>query len=170
CRSESEAEHTSHNHANAGGAGDCAQMAKDPVCGMNVDAATAKHIAEHSGQKYYFCSEGCKSKFVADTGQFLSSKHHTPPHPTAQADAGAIYTCQMHPEVRQTGPGSCPICGMALEPEMTSPVEGPNPELADMTRRFWIALIFALPVVILEMGRHLFNLHMLIGQQKSNWA
>jgi P-type Cu+ transporter len=160
----------SHNHANAGGAGDCAQMAKDPVCGMNVDAATAKHIAEHRGQKYYFCSQGCKSKFVADPGQFLSSKQETPPHPAAQADAGAIYTCPMHPEVRQTGPGSCPICGMALEPEMTSPVGGPNPELADMTRRFWIALIFALPVVILEMGRHLFNLHMLIGQQKSNWV
>ncbi len=83
---------------------------------------------------------------------------------------GTIYTCPMHPQIRQPGPGSCPICGMALEPEIAKADSGPNPELADMTRRFWIALALSLPVVVLEMGGHLFNLHMLLGQQISNYV
>ena len=82
---------------------------------------------------------------------------------------GTIYTCPMHPEIRQVGPGSCPICGMALEPVMVTADAGANPELADMTRRFWIGLVLAAPVVVLEMGGHLTNLHMLLGQQLSNW-
>ncbi|QBR72144.1 copper-translocating P-type ATPase [Beijerinckiaceae bacterium] len=82
---------------------------------------------------------------------------------------GTIYTCPMHPQIRQIGPGHCPICGMALEPELARADEGPNPELADMTRRFWVGLALSLPVVVLEMGGHLFNLHMLIGQKTSNW-
>jgi P-type Cu+ transporter len=163
-------DHHSHPQTHSSGAGNAAQMVKDPVCGMNVDPTNAEHSAEFGGHNYYFCSKGCKSKFLADPHRFLPAKQEKSPPLAANGDAGTIYTCPMHPEVRQIGPGSCPICGMALEPVMASPVEGPNPELADMTRRFWIALILALPVVVLEMGGHLFNLHMLIGQQISNWV
>src|SRR6266536_3298840 len=80
-----------------------------------------------------------------------------------------IYTCPMHPQIRQVGPGFCPICGMALEPELVSAEAAPNPELADMTRRFWVALVLTLPVLALEMGGHLTDLHMLLGQKWSNW-
>jgi Cu+-exporting ATPase len=142
----------------------------DPVCGMNIDPAAAKHSAAHGGLTYYFCCNGCKTKFLAEPERYLAAKGAAPPPPAGRAIAGAVYTCPMHPEVRQTGPGSCPICGMALEPELISAEEAPNAELADMTRRFWIAFILALPVVALEMGAHLFNLHVLIGQQASNWA
>jgi Cu+-exporting ATPase len=137
---------------------------------MSADPATAKHSARHGGQTYYFCSEGCKTKFLAEPERYLAAKGAAPPPPAGRAIAGPVYTCPMHPEVRQTGPGSCPICGMALEPELISTEEAPNAELADMTRRFWIALILALPVVALDMGGHLFNLHALMGQQASNWA
>src|SRR6516225_11785374 len=85
------------------------------------------------------------------------------------APGGTIYTCPMHPQIRQLGPGFCPICGMALEPEVVSAEAAPNPELADMTRRFWIGLVLTLPVLALEMGGHLTNLHMLLGQTWSNW-
>ncbi|HEV8259915.1 MAG TPA: copper-translocating P-type ATPase, partial [Burkholderiales bacterium] len=87
----------------------------------------------------------------------------------APAQAGVIYTCPMHPQIRQVGPGFCPICGMALEPELASAETAPNPELADMTRRFWIGLVLTLPVLALEMGGHLTNLHILLGQKWSNW-
>ena len=134
----------------------------DPVCGMTVDPATAKHKAEHQGQSYYFCSAGCRTKFVATPAKYLD-KIEEP------VIAGAIYTCPMHPEIRQEGPGSCPICGMALEPLTVTAESGPNHELIDMTRRFWIGLALALPVFILEMGGHLTGLTMLLGQQLSNW-
>src|SRR6476659_8981569 len=98
---------------------------KDPVCGMSVDPATAKHRAEHAGRSYFFCGAGCRTKFVADPAKYLSPKPNAPAAP-----AGTIYTCPMHPQIRQPGPGSCPICGMALEPEVASDT-GPNPELAD---------------------------------------
>ncbi|MGH6843836.1 MAG: heavy metal translocating P-type ATPase [Methylocella sp.] len=141
------------------------QMAKDPVCGMDVDRRNAKHSAEYGGHTYYFCSQGCKTKFVAQPVSYIGEK----PKPPAIVEEGTIYTCPMHPEIRQTGPGNCPICGMALEPDVASADSGPNPELVDMTRRFWIALALSLPVVVLEMGGHLFNLHMLISQKTSNW-
>ena len=138
---------------------------KDPVCGMTVDPLTAKHSAEHAGGTYYFCCAGCRTKFLADPGRYL-----TPPAaPTAPAPAGATYTCPMHPEVQQLGPGSCPICGMALEPMLVTAQAGPNPELVDMTRRFWIGLVLALPVMALEMGGHLTGLHMLIAPRHSTW-
>jgi P-type Cu+ transporter len=88
---------------------------------------------------------------------------------SAPIPEGTIYTCPMHPQIRQVGPGFCPICGMALEPELVAAEAAPNPELADMTRRFWIGLVLAIPVVVLEMGGHLTNLHMLLGQSWSNW-
>ena len=135
----------------------------DPVCGMTVDPHTAKHRAEHRGHTYFFCSAGCRTKFVGDPQKYLGKRE-----PELVAE-GTVYTCPMHPEIRQIGPGSCPICGMALEPEIASADTGPNPELVDMKRRFWIGLILSLPVLALEMGGHLTNLHMLLGKILSNW-
>jgi Cu+-exporting ATPase len=137
--------------------------AKDPVCGMKVDPHTAKHRAAHEGRPYYFCSAGCKTKFEANPGQYLAKEKKPAP-----ARPGAIYTCPMHPEVRQNGPGSCPLCGMALEPETVTLEEGPNPELADMQRRFWVGLVLTLPVLVLEMGAHLWG--SFLRPQTSNWA
>jgi len=138
---------------------------KDPVCGMDVDPHTTRHRAEHAGRTYYFCSAGCRKKFIAEPTRYLDQK-------AAQQEAvapDAIYTCPMHPEVRQVGPGSCPICGMALEPVDVSAEQGPNPELIDMTRRFWIALALTLPVFALEMGQHITGLGHIVGQSTSNW-
>jgi P-type Cu+ transporter len=159
-----------------------AAKARDPVCGMSVDPATAKHRVEHAGQTFYFCSPGCRTKFESDPARYLDKKPagnrheaHDHAHPApARAKApempsGTIYTCPMHPEIRQVGPGNCPICGMALEPETVTAETGPNPELVDMTRRFWIGTVVTAPVLALEMGGHLTNLHMLLGQQLSNW-
>lgn len=137
---------------------------KDPVCGMTVDPQSAKYRTDHEGHTYYFCAERCRIKFVADPSAYLADRR-----PESVIE-GAIYTCPMHPEIRQSGPGACPICGMALEPETVTSDTGPNPELADMTRRFWIALALTLPVFTLEMGGHFFDLHQTVGQQRSNWV
>jgi P-type Cu+ transporter len=139
--------------------------AVDPVCGMTVDIATAKHSLEHHHENYYFCSAGCKAKFQANPAQYLDASEKT----AEPVVAGAIYTCPMHPQIEQVGPGTCPICGMALEPMTVTADSGPNHELADMTRRFWIGLVLTIPVFILEMGGHLTGLTMLLGQQLSNW-
>jgi Cu+-exporting ATPase len=139
-------------------------MARDPVCGMTVDPHKAKYRHDHWGHTYYFCSAGCGTKFIADPDKYLSpKKHEAEPVPD-----GTIYTCPMHPEIRQVGPGSCPICGMALEPELITADTGPNPELADMTRRFWIGLALAIPVFALEMGSHLVGGHGFVPQPWSN--
>jgi len=132
---------------------------------MTVDPHTAKHRHSHIGRPYYFCSGSCRDKFIADPAKFL----HPEAKPAAPVPAGTIYTCPMHPEIRQEGPGSCPICGMALEPEIVSADSGPNPELADMWRRLCIGLALTLPVFALEMAGHLTGLHQWLGQQKSNW-
>jgi Cu+-exporting ATPase len=137
----------------------------DPVCGMTVDPHKTPHRHQHQGRNYYFCSGGCRAKFAADPGKYLKPSDQ----PAAPVPEGTIYTCPMHPEIRQVGPGSCPICGMALEPELATADTGPNPELADMTRRFWIALALSIPVMMLEMGGHLFGLHRLLDQTTSNW-
>ena len=139
--------------------------AADPVCGMSVDIATAKHIANYHKQTYYFCGAGCKTKFQASPAKYLdlSTKVSEP------VIAGAIYTCPMHPQIQQIGPGTCPICGMALEPQTVMADSGPNHELIDMTRRFWIGLVLTIPVFVLEMGGHVTGLTMLLGQQLSNW-
>jgi Cu+-exporting ATPase len=134
---------------------------------MMVDPHTTEHKAEHAGRPYYFCSAGCREKFLAEPERYLD------PAAAAQAEPvpeGTIYTCPMHPEVRQVGPGSCPICGMALEPVLVSLDAEPNEELIDMTRRFWAGLVLAVPVFVLEMGGHLFGWTHLIGQQTSNWV
>jgi len=149
----------------------------DPVCGMRVDPVTAKHKADYAGQTYYFCSAGCRAKFVADPLKYVARndadhsphQHRTPAPASGGSDADVIYTCPMHPQIRQKGPGHCPICGMALEPLNAAEADGPNPELIDMSRRFWIGLALALPVFLLEMGGHLFDLHHLIAPQVSVW-
>jgi Cu+-exporting ATPase len=149
------------DHAHDHGA---AAKVRDPVCGMTVDPATSKHRFDHHGATFHFCSAGCRSKFAADPAKYLA-KDKTP---EPEMPAGTIYTCPMHPQIRQAGPGTCPICGMALEPEVASLETGPNPELADMTRRFWIGGALALPAVVLEMGGHLAGPHNWIDATLSN--
>ncbi|OPZ00808.1 haloacid dehalogenase [Bradyrhizobium sacchari] len=158
-------DHSGHAHHHGHDQGDAATRVKDPVCGMTVDPATSKHRFEHHGETFHFCSAGCRTKFAADPAKYLAKE--TAPEP--EMPAGTIYTCPMHPEIRQVGPGTCPICGMALEPEVASLETGPNPELADMTRRFWIGGALALPAVVLEMGGHLAGPHNWIDQTLSNW-
>ncbi len=137
----------------------------DPVCGMKVDPVTSKHRADHHGTTFHFCSAGCRTKFEANPEKYLKPKA-----PDA-AKPGAIYTCPMHPQIRQVGPGSCPICGMALEPVEITAEAVPNHELADMSRRFWIGLVLTLPVFILEMGSHVPSLGLgnLVPEQWSIW-
>ena len=152
--------HGHHDHH-----ADAAATVRDPVCGMTVDPATSKHRFDYRGETYHFCSAGCRTKFAADPVAYLDKDSK----PKAAVPEGTIYTCPMHPEIRQVGPGSCPICGMALEPEVASLDAPPNPELADMTRRFWIGLVLALPVVVLEMGGHLVGGHGWVDPTLSNW-
>jgi Cu+-exporting ATPase len=137
--------------------------ATDPVCGMTVDPHNAKHRADYRGHPYYFCSAGCKTKFSAGPEKYLG------PRTPETVVKGVTYTCPMHPQIRQDGPGACPICGMALEPEMPSADTGPNPELADMTRRFWIGLVLAMPVATLDMGGHIAGPHNWVDPSLSNW-
>lgn len=139
-------------------------VAIDPVCGMTVNPETTPHKTTHDGVHHYFCSAGCAAKFVGNPAHYQSDA----PRSALVAAPGTIWTCPMHSEIRQPGPGNCPICGMALEPETVTADARPNPELADMTRRFWIGLILALPVLALEMGGHLTGLMMMIPRQTSN--
>ncbi|MEO8757810.1 MAG: heavy metal translocating P-type ATPase [Devosia sp.] len=175
--------HDHHQH----GTGTAAATAIDPVCDMVVDPATARS-AEHDGKTYYFCSAGCRTKFVADPEKYRNAKPFVLPvrgaHPSsgaarhllprgekgrlrdhtddhqyghslpghAPAASAGKYTCPMHPQIVQDGPGHCPICGMALEPAVASLDDGPNPELVDFTRRLIVSAVFAVPVMILSMG------------------
>jgi Cu+-exporting ATPase len=152
-----------HAHSHHGGA----TAARDPVCGMSVDPATAKHRLRHEGQDYFFCGARCVEKFRAEPDLYL--KPAAVPAPAAPQPAGVRWTCPMHPEIVRDGPGSCPICGMALEPMDAGSETGPNPELIDMTRRLGIGGVLALPVVILEMGGHLLDLHHTIPPRLSVW-
>jgi P-type Cu+ transporter len=145
-----------HDHSSAAGP----ELVKDPVCGMTVDPAATAHHHELEGMTYHFCSAGCRTKFISDPHRYL--------HPQASAAAaaedvpeGTIWTCPMHPEIRQVGPGSCPICGMALEPLEPTLEEGPNPELVDMSRRFWVSAALSAPLLVLAMGAELFGWHWL---------
>ncbi|MGF1592551.1 MAG: heavy metal translocating P-type ATPase [Kiloniellaceae bacterium] len=141
--------------------------AEDPVCGMTVDRASARHVARHEGRRFYFCSAGCQAKFEAAPGKYLDGRPAPEPMP-----AGTRYTCPMHPEIVQDGPGDCPLCGMALEP-MGIPTgeEGPNPELVDFTRRFRIGAALTLPVFLLAMAPHVgLPLRGWIGEGAAAWT
>lgn len=140
-------DHAHHGHAHA---------MKDPVCGMTVDPNTATYHADHDGQTYHFCSARCREKFVAGPSSYLQDR----PAASPPAPPGTIYTCPMHPEVQQVGPGDCPKCGMALEPMMPSLNDDDGGELRSMTRRFWTLLVLTLPVFLLAMGPHLFGWHL----------
>ncbi len=138
---------------------------KDPVCGMAVDPHKTEHRSQHAGKTWYFCSSGCQSRFDEDPERYLGEESKK----SEDVAPGTMYTCPMHPEIRQLGPGDCPICGMALEPEQVSLDDGPSAELTDMTRRFWIGLVLTLPVLVLEMGGHLLGLDHIVAPQTSNW-
>ena len=133
------------------------EVAIDPVCGMKVKIAGARNVTEHAGHTYYFCNPKCLTKFTAEPARYLVPAEARPAPPPAAP--GTIFTCPMHPEVRQVGPGGCPICGMALEPAEITLDQGPNEELVDMTRRLWIGAALALPVVALDMGGHMLGFH-----------
>jgi Cu+-exporting ATPase len=136
----------------------------DPVCGMTVTPARAAGQFEHRGHTYYFCGKGCLERFKADPEKYLG-----PPDPEPPSAPGTTYTCPMHPEIVRDAPGPCPICGMALEPMVPSLEEGPNPELIDMTRRFWIAAALGLPIFLLAMGDMVFGMG-LGGRVDTRWA
>ncbi|TGQ56896.1 heavy metal translocating P-type ATPase [Mesorhizobium sp. M1C.F.Ca.ET.193.01.1.1] len=139
----------------------------DPVCGMSVDRASAKHFVRHEGQGFYFCSSGCKAKFEAEPAKYLAGRPEPEPMPK-----GTQYTCPMHPEIIRDKPGSCPICGMALEP-MGVPTgdEGPNPELVDFTRRLWVSAVLSLPLLIAAMAPMLgLSFESFIDGRAKTWA
>ena len=136
----------------------------DPVCRMTVDPAKTAHHADHDGLAYHFCSGSCRTNFITDPAAYLTDKPRTDPI----AAPSAIWTCPMHAQIRQPGPGICPICGMALEPEAPSLNDAPNPELVDFTRRWWVSAVLAVPLLILTMGNDLFGLH-LIDSAISPW-
>jgi Cu+-exporting ATPase len=125
---------------------------KDPVCGMTVDPHAAKRHVEHAGQTYYFCGQRCSDKFMAEPLAWLEGRAVPP-----AAAPGAIYTCPMHPEVQQVGPGDCPRCGMALEPMLPGEDADDGGEVRAMTRRFWLLVALTLPVFLLAMGPQLFG-------------
>ena len=130
---------------------------KDPVCGMNVTAQSEHHV-EHAGRPYYFCSAKCLSKFVAEPARYAGEGAAPKPATVQTQAAGTIYTCPMHPEIRQDHPGDCPKCGMALEPELPSLDDADdNPELRDFQHRFWWTLPFSAAVTVLAMAGHSFN-------------
>ena len=148
-------QHDAQGHGAGRHASASSDSARDPVCGMSVDPATSKHRVEHAGETHHFCGAGCAVKFSADPATYLKASK-VPPMPTAPS--GKIYTCPMHPEIRQPEPGSCPICGMALEPAGVSAESGPSAELVDMTRRFWVGAALAAPLVILDMATDVFGI------------
>ncbi len=155
---------TDHAHHEVSTSG---ETVKDPVCGMNVDPRTSKHRATHDHKDFHFCSAGCKAKFEADPARYLEAGKEA----AAPVAEGAIFTCPMHPQIRQAGPGSCPICGMALEPVIATAEVGENLELTDMTRRFWVGLVLTWPIFVLEMGSHIpaLGLHHFVSPRVSIW-
>jgi Cu+-exporting ATPase len=140
------------------------EVTKDPVCGMTVDPRSTSHRHVHGGQTYYFCNAECLKKFGSDPERFTGSAHRHGAAVSASAAivtqaavAGSVWTCPMHPEIRRDAPGTCPICGMALEPLEPTLEEGPNPELLDMSRRFWVSAMLSTPLVVLTFGAEVFG-------------
>ena len=140
-------------------------MATDPVCGMKVDTRTSSHHYRLGGTDYYFCSARCLDKLKANPSKYLNP----PKNDAVDVAPGTIWTCPMHPEIRRDGPGQCPICGMALEPLEPTLDEGPNPELIDMNRRFWISAVLSLPLIALTFGAELLGWEP-IPMRQSMWV
>lgn len=136
-----------HAHDHPGATATDAGTVRDPVCGMMVDPATTPHHARHDGNDYALCSDGCRRRFIADPQRYLTA----PAGVVKPAPAGTRYTCPMHPEIAQDGPGSCPLCGMALEPAIPSLEDDENPELTDFRRRFWWSLPLSVATMALAM-------------------
>ncbi|MCJ7599848.1 MAG: heavy metal translocating P-type ATPase [Methyloceanibacter sp.] len=141
-------------------------MATDPVCGMQVDPGAGRPTAAHEGHTYYFCSVGCQTKFNADPKRYLTKQDEPKPLPK-----GTLYTCPMHPEIVQEGPGHCPICGMSLEPMGVPPEITDNPELRDFTRRLAVGAPLSLALVAMDMSSHLFGVNLLpwLSPQAQQW-
>lgn len=151
-----------------------AGKAIDPVCGMTVDIATAKHVGDYDGETFYFCNPRCKDRFLAEPARFRDpeAKARAAAAEAKAAPAGTKYTCPMDPEIVNDGPGTCPICGMALEP-MGLPLAdaGPNPELVDFLHRLKVGTVFTVPLVIMAMGQHLgLPLHRWLGPSLTQWV
>ena len=146
------------------------QTAVDPVCGMTVKTEGARHVHDHAGKRHYFCSPLCREKFVADPARYL----HADAKAAAKAAVpeGTLYTCPMHPEVVQVGPGTCPKCGMALEPkDPAAAIDAPNPELVDFKRRLTVGAALALPLAVLAMGPDLgLPLHRWLSPTAAGWV
>ncbi len=126
--------------------------AHDPVCGMTVDPATAKHRAEHAGDSYFFCSTRCREKFTAEPARYVVSSPRG--GPAAGAAGEVLWTCPMHPQIVRKEPGNCPICGMTLEPMTPAAGDAVSPELRDMTRRFWVGVALSVPLLAIAMAEH----------------
>ena len=158
--------HTSPAHA----------VVRDPVCGMDVHRATSEYGSDHDGQTYLFCSGHCQAKFAASPSSYVDAHvgpaagRHQPTGHSPATDEVSEWTCPMHPEIRQPGPGACPLCGMALEPVTVTADSGPSPELADMTRRLWVAVTLSIPVLMLGMGADLVTaIRDLVSPTASTW-
>ena len=132
----------------------------DPVCGMTVDPHVGKPTHDHQGHIYHFCSAGCQAKFAANPERYLNKQDEPEPAPP-----GTLFTCPMHPEIVQEGPGPCPICGMALEPMGVIAEDAPNKELIDFTRRLKVAVPLSLMILVLDMSAHVFGLDVLLRTQ-----
>ncbi len=149
-------EHSHHGHGEKDG------TVRDPVCGMHVDPARAPAREYYQGTTYYFCSAGCAAKFRADPGTYVQAPAPAATPTTPATPAGTLWTCPMHPEIVRDAPGSCPICGMALEPKTATLADEENPELRDMTRRFWVGVVLSAPLLALAMSAMAPGLHDLL--------
>ncbi len=162
--------HTQHGHTDGTVPSGTAGQLTDPVCGMRV-TTQSQHQLEHQGRTFYFCGAQCKAKFEASPAKYAGTQEPAATSPLKAAAPGTIYTCPMHPEIRQDHPGSCPQCGMALEPEMPALDQHENPELVDFTRRFWWTLPFTVVVVTLAMAGHATDwFDGLFGSVGQNWV
>jgi Cu+-exporting ATPase len=156
-----ECEDGDHQHGRGSQGSENGATVTDPVCGMQVDPASSPHRVEFGGTEYHFCSARCADKFEADPDRYLNPSASDPAvsHPAMgglpEAAAGTVWTCPMHPQIRRDAPGTCPICGMALEPLEPSAEDEPNPELTDMSRRFWVSAAISVPLLALAMGAEL---------------